>query len=125
MKTFLICAALSCTAFCLVGVGSRLSDEGLTVHEWGTFTSVAGPDGNPAAWNTLGCRSDLPHFVDVRQYKFTIPATVRMETPVLYFYSSHEVDASVKVSFPGGVITELYPSGGEQSQGIEWKSVKV
>jgi hypothetical protein len=35
--------------------------------------------------------------------------TVRMETPVLYFYDSHEENVSVKVSFSKGVITEWYP----------------
>lgn len=125
MKTFAICAVLSCTAFCLVSVGSRLGDEGLTAHEWGTFTSVAGPDGSPVQWNTLGCSSDLPKFVDVRLYKSGMPATVRMETPVLYFYSPRAADVNVKVSFPKGLITELHPSGAAEARGIEWKSIKV
>jgi hypothetical protein len=38
--------------------------DGLTVHEWGTFTSVAGEDGSAVLWNALGCKSDLPRFVD-------------------------------------------------------------
>ena len=85
---------------------------GLTVHEWGTFTSVAGEDGSAVEWNTLGCKSDLPRFVNdygFRGFKFILPATVRMETPVLYFYSARELDARVKVSFPHGLITEWYP----------------
>jgi hypothetical protein len=32
-----------------------------------------------------------------------------METPVMYFYSSRELDARVKVTFPRGLITEWYP----------------
>ncbi|HTA43529.1 MAG TPA: hypothetical protein VK789_13835 [Bryobacteraceae bacterium] len=128
MKTFAICAALSCTAFCLVGAGSRLSDEGLTVHEWGTFTSVAGPEGMPVEWNTLGCNSDLPKFVHdggQRNRKFSLFATVRMETPVLYFYSSHDVDASVKVSFPNGEITEWFPQATWRDGAIAWNSIQV
>jgi hypothetical protein len=35
---------------------------------------------------------------------------VRMETPVIYFYSPTEYDAHVAVHFPRGVITEFYPS---------------
>jgi hypothetical protein len=35
----------------------------LTVHEWGTFTSVAGPEGNPIAWLPLSGPGDLPCFV--------------------------------------------------------------
>ena len=85
---------------------------GLTVHEWGTFTSVAGEDGSAIVWNALGCKSDLPRFVNdfgYRGLKLGISGTVRMETPVLYFYSSHELNAHVQVTFPQGVITEWYP----------------
>jgi hypothetical protein len=125
MRTFVVCAALSSTAFCLYGAASRLAEDAPTVHEWGTFTSVAGPDGDPVNWNALGCGSDLPHFVNVVGFKFAQPHTLRMETPVLYFYSSHDLDASVNVSFPHGTITEFYPNAASQGQGIEWKSIKV
>lgn len=125
MKTFVICAALSCSVFCLAGVGSRLADDGLVVHEWGTFTSVAGADGGPTEWNTLGCGSDLPHFVHAPVYKFALAGTVRMETPVLYFYSSRELEANVKVVFPKGTITEFYPDAIHGGGSIEWKSVRV
>jgi hypothetical protein len=85
---------------------------GLVVHEWGTFTSVAGEDGSAIVWDTLGCKSDLPRFVNdfgYRGLKLGISGTVRMETPVLYFYSSRELGAHVQVTFPQGVITEWYP----------------
>jgi hypothetical protein len=84
----------------------------LTVHEWGTFTSVAGEDGSAMDWDALGCKDDLPGFVNdfgYRGFKWRLPATVRMETPVMYFYSSRELDAHVKVAFPHGLITEWYP----------------
>jgi hypothetical protein len=125
MKTFVTCAALSCTAFSLFVLANRLPNDGLTVHEWGTFTSVAGPDGSPVDWNVLGCGSDLPHFVNSIAYKSELSAKVRMETPVLYFYSSHDLDASVNVSFPRGTITELYPNAAQLRGGIEWKSIHV
>jgi hypothetical protein len=83
----------------------------LTVHEWGTFTSVAGVDGSAIDWDALGC-SDLPQFVNdygYRGFKWRLGGTVRMETPVMYFYSPRELDAHVKVAFPGGLITEWYP----------------
>ncbi|HXA66356.1 MAG TPA: hypothetical protein VNV82_14450 [Bryobacteraceae bacterium] len=83
-----------------------------TVHEWGTFTSVAGEDGSPVDWDALGCKSDLPRFVNdygYRGFKFKLRGTVRMETPVMYFYSPRELDAHVKVAFPQGLITEWYP----------------
>jgi hypothetical protein len=92
-------------------IGNEPSNS-LTVHEWGTFTSVAGADGAPAEWYALGCKSDLPKFVNdygYRGFKSALRGTVRMETPVLYFYSRRELNANVKVSFPEGLITEWYP----------------
>ncbi len=86
----------------------------LTVHEWGTFTSVAGADGSAIDWDALGCKDDLPQFVNAvgyRGFKWRLDGTVRMETPVIYFYSPREVTARVKVFFPRGVITEWYPNG--------------
>ena len=87
--------------------------SGLTVHEWGTFTSVAGEDGSAVDWDTLGCKDDLPRFVNdfgYRGFKWRLQGSVRMETPVMYFYSPRELEAHVKVGFPRGLITEWYPS---------------
>jgi hypothetical protein len=84
----------------------------LTVHEWGTFTSVAGDDGSPVEWDALGGKNDLPKFVNdfgYRGFKWRLTGTVRMETPVIYFYSPRELVAHVKVAFPQGLITEWYP----------------
>src|SRR5580700_3033110 len=89
----------------------------LTVHEWGTFTAVAGTDGRAIEWLPLGqpripASTDLPKFVehisDVN-YKLGLRGTIRMETPVLYFYSPHDVMVSATVSFSKGLITEWYP----------------
>ena len=33
-----------------------------TAHEWGTFTTVAGPDGQAQEWLPLGGPTDLPCF---------------------------------------------------------------
>src|SRR5260370_42705538 len=91
-------------------VATQPSD--LTVHEWGTFPPVAGEDGAAVDWDALGRKNDLPGFVNdfgYRGFKRTLTGTVRMETPVLYFYSSRELDAHVKVAFPHGLITEWYP----------------
>ena len=92
---------------------------GLTVHEWGTFTSIAGPDGQAVEWRPLTGPSDLPCFVSVLNpgsIKTAAPggvlgvsATVRMETPVLYFYASRETTVRASVEFPHGVISEWYP----------------
>jgi len=84
----------------------------LTAHEWGTFTSIAGPDGRAMDWLPLTGTTDLPsfveHFRDVN-FKGGLRGTVRMETPVLYFYSSRETSVAVDVSFSRGLITEWYP----------------
>src|SRR5947208_103902 len=75
--------------------------NGLTVHEWGTFTSVAGANGEPVSWQSYGGASDLPCFVErFEGFKNFLPGTVRMETPVLYFYGAQDETADVKVAFP-------------------------
>jgi hypothetical protein len=107
-----IALAVSGAVF-LTAAGTHSVQPGdLTVHEWGTFTSVAGEDGTAIDWDTLGCKDDLPGFVNdfgYRGFKWRLQGTVRMETPVLYFYSSRELDARVRVAFPQGLITEWYP----------------
>jgi hypothetical protein len=116
-------------------------DASLVVHEWGTFTSVAGADGLPVAWRPLGGESDLPRFVHevVRETqarawpasrrppgtKAQMKALVRMETPVDYFYSDRPLTASVSVTFPEGWITEWYPKARSVGAGIAWGPVDV
>jgi len=82
------------------------------VHEWGTFTSIAGQQGKAVEWTPLSKSSDLPTFVEhfqTRNFKLGLAGTVRMETPVIYFYSAKARTASVHVSFAKGLITEWYP----------------
>src|SRR5580704_14103307 len=88
------------------------SDPALTAHEWGTFTSIAGKDGRAAIWLPLTGSADLPVFVEHFQtpdFKGGLRGTVRMETPVLYFYTNRTTTLSVHVSFSQGLITEWYP----------------
>jgi hypothetical protein len=87
-------------------------DPGLTAHEWGTFTSIAGNDGLAVRWLPLSGPNDLPSFVEHLRnasFKFGVAGTVRMETPVIYFYSTHRTNVSVHVAFSKGLITEWYP----------------
>src|SRR4026209_2599939 len=75
--------------------------DNLVVHEWGTFTSIAGEHGEQVEWFALEGQNDLPCFVERFRYfraKSAIAAPVRMETPVLYFYAPLEtaVDVSVR-----------------------------
>lgn len=108
----------------------------LTVHEWGTFTSVAGDDGQALQWLPQGGASDLPCFVERSKYygKAALWGTVRMETPVLYFYAPGDVTVNVKVGFKQGLITEWYPQAlvgvpntqqGKYEGTIAWPTVKV
>lgn len=82
-----------------------------TMHEWGTFTSIAGPNGMALEWQPFGGPSDLPCFVHRFQvgYKANLSGTVRMETPVIYFYAPQPMISRVRVAFPQGYITEWYP----------------
>ena len=109
------------------GVAGRQSPP-IVVHEWGTFTSVAGEDGAAVEWLPLGGPQDLPCFVypfennrDIKYFgnqeppltydaaRFAMRGTVRMETPVIYFYAPERTSASVRVDFPQGLMTEWYP----------------
>ena len=88
------------------------TDPYLTAHEWGTFTSIAGSDGHAIEWLPLTGSTDLPSFVEHFagvSFKGGLLGTVRMETPVLYFYTNRETTVSVHVSFAKGLITEWYP----------------
>src|SRR5262249_14548353 len=89
----------------------QLGSSPLTVHEWGTFTSIAGADGHAVEW-LPPLTSDLPSFVERYRgayVKASLAGTIRMETPVIYFYARNETSVSVRVSFSKGLITEWYP----------------
>ncbi len=132
--------------------------NGLVVHEWGTFTTVAGEDGQAVQWLPLGGPTDLPcfvHYFQNRRIKLGtswgpdltydtartgMKGTVRMETPVLYFYTSQPTVVDVSVRFRRGLFSEWYPSADveqlgwyqnilttveETSGSITWKGVRV
>lgn len=114
---------------------ANASKEGhLVVHEWGTFTSIAGKDGVALEWRPLNGSAELPKFVHTMQdglglrhvrTKADLTALVRMETPVLYFYSNQEINITAEVSFPKGKITEWYPQARSVEAGINWGIVKI
>ncbi|HTZ49186.1 MAG TPA: hypothetical protein VMH20_16460 [Verrucomicrobiae bacterium] len=96
----------------------------LTVHEWGTFTSVSGVDGRTLDWLPLTGSTDVPSFVEhfgEVNFKGGLRGTVRMETPVLYFYCPQEANVSVYVSFRKGLITEWYPHANSVNPGLSDK----
>lgn len=97
------------------------TDDPFVVHEWGTFTTAQGADAEQITW-APPFSVDLPKFVysgagnlgGFRDAAKTfqgkdVVAPVRMETPVIYFYSQQERTADVRVIFRGGNISEWYP----------------
>src|SRR5688572_26984910 len=88
----------------------------LAVHEWGTYTSLQGSDGRSMD-GLHHAEHLLPPFVIARDAtnldqkaipNLPEPVNQKLETPVIYFYGEYE-EATVKVDFPGGVISEWYP----------------
>jgi hypothetical protein len=119
------------------GISTAMGSNGLVVHEWGTFTAVAGEDGRPVVWLPQAGPTDLPDFIDRIdcRIKRSLSGTVRMETPVIYFYAPQEMTVSVRVQFRQGFITEWFPRPvgvGRDAMvndafagHIAWNSVKV
>ena len=147
MRTFTRFAIVSFIALAMLVVAAKFrrtstahnstnpKEADLIVHEWGTFTSIAGKDGVALEWRPLNGSSDLPKFVHTIQQeglglrhalsKELLSAQVRMETPVLYFYANRELNVSARVDFPKGKITEWYPQARTLEQGINWGTLKV
>lgn len=105
---FLLVLLLVAGAF---AIDHRTPPPALVTHEWGTFTSVAAEDGRAMRWMAFTGPAELPCFVE-RLGDWNpklLSGLIRMETPVLYFYSPQPVTVSVGVKFPQGWITEWYP----------------
>lgn len=123
----LICAA----AFARLVMAAPTSDEALVVHEWGTFTSFQDSKGATIAGINVDDEpvpafvhrlKDLPIFT-AGSYPATWSqgaprchggVTLRLETPVLYFYPqagfppNQRIDVQAK--FVGGWLTEFFPA---------------
>ena len=121
---------------CLIGfilatgfTAPAVDSAGFTLHEWGTFTSISGSDG--VLLPGLEREEEaLPAFVQshegmASQSQLSFGGkgwlrplhnvTIKMETPVIYFYTSQPFAAHVHVGFNGGSISQWFParSGGE------------
>lgn len=98
-----------------------------TIHEWGTFTTVADAKGDPMPWRPLIGRPDLPPFVYEWKPggKGHAVSLVRMETPVIYFYADQPLTVSVDVAFPDGEFTEWYPRADVLPKHIVWNNVQI
>jgi hypothetical protein len=115
----------------------------LIVHEWGTMTTLHARDGRPQTrLNLIEPGDALPSFVHhfepiQRQGPGFAPfskgsyipgrpdVTMRLETPVLYFYDPGNVIAGgsfdVRVQMRGGVLNDFFPlaHAGMQRNGID------
>jgi hypothetical protein len=101
----------------------------LAVHEWGTITTVHAATGTPQGkLNKIQPDEVLPDFVHRYEPSSTrqepklrlgksplVPGrpdvTMRLETPVIYFYPGGPMNSPVNVTvrFRGGVLNEYYP----------------
>jgi len=125
---------------CLIGfilatgfTAPAVDSAGFTLHEWGTFTSISGSDG--VLLPGLEREEEaLPVFVQshegmASQSQLSFGGkgwlrplhnvTIKMETPVIYFYTSQPFAAHVHVGFNGGSISQWFPArnGGERVDG--------
>ena len=137
-----VAAILAVAALAVNAAELTSPNNSVIAHEWGTFTSVADDGGNPVQWAPLFGAPDLPCFVEHigtgYLSKWQISGLVRMETPVLYFYSQRALTLSVRVDFPRGLITEWYPQASKvtpasptvvgpiyRNGSIEWDGVSL
>ena len=94
---------------------SAYPGHGFIVHEWGTDTIVVGSDGSLQR-GLHHEEEDLPEFVYDRIKAGTLlgmqspSVTIKMETPVTYFYSDVPLTVQASVDFPKGILTQWYPS---------------
>jgi len=73
---------LLCTTatFFAAPFSTATSDPGpLIVHEWGTFTSIAGADGTAVEWLPLAGPADLPCFVETSRFNVKEACGARCE----------------------------------------------
>jgi len=130
-SVLLVVCTLALASAAGAGIPVAAVPKKLVVHEWGTFTSFQ--DGSGKTIGGINVDDEpVPAFVHrIEEMTVTatdaIPAdvskgtpschpdvTLRLETPVLYFYPRPGFDAKtpidVKAEFPGGWLTEFYPN---------------
>jgi hypothetical protein len=127
-----IIAAALCFGFTQPKLNADNADKpSYVAHEWGTFTTFSGSDGVFMEFRPLADRqSDLPAFVWDRTTHRSSPwltkghirGRVRMETPVIYFYTDTVQNVNVKVDFPQGLLTEFFPPVQSMSPPLDWEA---
>ena len=121
----------------------------MVVHEWGTFTSLQDEGGNAiggintddepvpnfvhrAQGGVLAWPTELPPvFFGINGRGFSgkgLPGlhgdvTMRLETPVMYFYpppgSTLPIEMDVRAGFKGGWLLEFYPKAAMEASGLQ------
>lgn len=116
LATIVLAAALARTAAQAPPV-AKAGD--LVVHEWGTFLAMSGSDGI-ALDGMYHEEHALPSFVHARstdQLRLRA-ASLKGETPVIYFYTNRAQKVRVRVGFPQGVWTQWYPQASAASPSL-------
>jgi hypothetical protein len=130
---------LAVWVLCIPAAPLARSASDLIVHEWGTFTSFQDDRGVTISGINVD-DEPVPAFVHrLRDLPIFTPrsmpatwsqgaprchpdVTLRLETPVLYFYPQPEFPRErsfdVQASFNGGWLTEFYPSAAAENPGF-------
>ncbi len=121
-------------------LGNLCASDRLVVHEWGTFTALQDDDGTALAGINVD-DEPLPDFVHSLSqrilarpnglrniYMKGVPerhpyVTLRLETPVVYFYlpdgQAAAATVDVHVDFRGGWLTQFYPQADAVAPGLK------
>lgn len=139
MRRFQFAATLLAGAIGFSAKASPVADRPLVVHEWGTFTCLQdergdaipgiNTDDEPVPTFVHDISGDLaPRLTDLPPVMFkAVPrchpdVTMRLETPVVYFYppeSTTQMKVDLSVSFRGGWLTQYYPSAAPSGRDVE------
>ena len=123
----------------ILAAGIALGGDGLTIHEWGTFTALQDEQGHALGGINVD-DEQLPSFVHNlnpyvvdRSYSLSIYdmkgvpprhpyVTMRLETPVIYFHlpkNSPPIKLDVNVALRGGWLTQFYPNADADAPGLK------
>ena len=114
--------------FLLINTAVAMEPAGakpIVVHEWGTFTSLQDMDGRtiggvniddeklPDFVHRLGTQPGQIFDAGKSLYPGSPSVTMRLETPVIYFYPPHDepVTLDVTATLNSGLLSEFFPDG--------------
>jgi hypothetical protein len=131
--------ALSFLLLLLLPLAPAQAEPLLVVHEWGTFTSLQNEQGraiggintddeavpefvHTVGWQLLLWPTELPPSLVKGIPRLHPDVTLRLETPVMYFYppagSPVPLEVDVQARFRGGWLTEYYPQAIAETPGL-------